>query len=248
EQNLEFARYYSDNHKDMLIDLVQQLDCQHLLHKHPAQLSGGELQRVAYIRALIQIKGNHIILLDEPYSALDKKLANTSLHLLHQFKNNNLIFLVTHNISELYQIADELLYIDKSEVILHQSIEAAMSSGYNRLPIASRINIADKIHMDISTISRVANSKYVDTPYGTKLIKEFFSESMKNDKGEDISTRKIKNILQTIIDNENKQKPVTDEKLSLLLKEKGYLIARRTVAKYREQLNIPVARLRKVIL
>ena len=109
-------------------------------------------------------------------------------------------------------------------------------------------DIADKISMDVSTVSRVANSKYVDTPYGTKLIKVFFSESMKNDKGEDISTREIKKILQTQIENENKKRPLTDEKLSALLKEKGYLIARRTIAKYREQLNIPVARLRKKIL
>ncbi len=109
-------------------------------------------------------------------------------------------------------------------------------------------DIADTIHMDVSTVSRVSNSKYVDTPYGTKLIKEFFSESMKNDQGEDISTREIKKILQTEIKNENKKKPLTDEKLSAVLKEKGYLIARRTVAKYREQLDIPVARLRKEIL
>jgi len=109
-------------------------------------------------------------------------------------------------------------------------------------------DIAEKISMDVSTVSRVANSKYVDTPYGTKLIKEFFSESMKNDQGEDISTREIKKILQTVIEKENKKKPLTDEKLSALLKEKGYLIARRTVAKYREQLVIPVARLRKQIL
>lgn len=109
-------------------------------------------------------------------------------------------------------------------------------------------DIANKINMDVSTVSRVANSKYVDTPYGTKLIKEFFSESMKNDKGEDISTREIKKILQTEIKKEDKKKPLTDEKLSALLKEKGYLVARRTVAKYREQLDIPVARLRKKIL
>ncbi len=109
-------------------------------------------------------------------------------------------------------------------------------------------DIAENINMDVSTVSRVANSKYVDTPYGTKLIKEFFSESMKNDQGEDISTREIKKILQIVIENENKKKPLTDEKLSALLKEKGYLIARRTVAKYREQLDIPVARLRKQIL
>jgi RNA polymerase sigma-54 factor len=108
-------------------------------------------------------------------------------------------------------------------------------------------DIADKIKMDISTVSRVANSKYVSTPYGTKLIKEFFSESMKNDQGEDVSTREIKKILENVILEENKKKPLTDEKLALILKEKGYPIARRTVAKYREQLELPVARLRKEI-
>lgn len=108
-------------------------------------------------------------------------------------------------------------------------------------------DVADKINMDVSTVSRVANSKYVSTPYGTKLIKEFFSESMKNDQGEDVSTREIKKILETVIIKEDKRKPLTDEKLSKILKEKGYPIARRTVAKYREQLDIPVARLRKEI-
>ena len=108
-------------------------------------------------------------------------------------------------------------------------------------------DIAKEIEMDISTISRVANSKYVDTPYGTKLLKEFFSESMKTTSGEEISTIEIKKILEKIVLNENKRKPETDEKLVKILKEKGYKIARRTVAKYREQLNIPVARLRKEI-
>ena len=106
-------------------------------------------------------------------------------------------------------------------------------------------DIADKINMDVSTVSRVANSKYVSTPYGTKLIKEFFSESMKNDQGEDVSTKEIKNILETVVLEEDKKKPLTDEKLATILKEKGYPIARRTVAKYREQLDISVARLRK---
>ena len=108
-------------------------------------------------------------------------------------------------------------------------------------------DIADKINMDVSTVSRVANSKYVSTPYGTKLIKEFFSESMKNDQGEDVSTKEIKKILETVITEENKKKPLTDEKLAAILKDKGYPIARRTVAKYREQLDLPVARLRKEI-
>jgi RNA polymerase sigma-54 factor len=101
--------------------------------------------------------------------------------------------------------------------------------------------------MDISTVSRVANSKYVSTPYGTVLIKEFFSESMKNDQGEDVSTKEIKTILKNLIAEEDKKKPLTDDKLTLKLKEKGYPIARRTVAKYREQLDLPVARLRKEI-
>ncbi len=108
-------------------------------------------------------------------------------------------------------------------------------------------DIANEIEMDISTISRVANSKYVDTPYGTKLLKEFFSESMKTTSGEEISTIEIKKILEKVVRNENKRKPETDEKLVKILNEKGYKIARRTVAKYREQLNIPVARLRKEI-
>ena len=108
-------------------------------------------------------------------------------------------------------------------------------------------DIADTIHMDVSTVSRVANSKYVDTPYGTKLIKEFFSESMKNDQGEDVSTKEIKKILETVIGEEKKRKPLTDDKLADILKDKGYPIARRTVAKYREQLGIPVARMRKEI-
>lgn len=108
-------------------------------------------------------------------------------------------------------------------------------------------DIAEIVDMDISTISRVANSKYVQTPYGTFLLKSFFSESISTESGEEVSTREVKKILQDAIDNEDKRKPLTDEKLAKLLKDKGYVIARRTVAKYREQLNIPVARLRKEI-
>lgn len=106
-------------------------------------------------------------------------------------------------------------------------------------------DIAEEVDLDISTISRVVNSKYVQTPYGTFLLKTFFSESLSTDSGEEVSTREVKKILQDAIDEENKVKPLTDEKLSRLLNDKGYNIARRTVAKYREQLNIPVARLRK---
>ena len=106
-------------------------------------------------------------------------------------------------------------------------------------------DIAEKVGLDISTISRVANSKYVQTPYGTFLLKTFFSEGITNEEGEEVSTREIKKILQDCVDDEDKLKPLTDEELMVILKEKGYPIARRTVAKYREQLGIPVARLRK---
>jgi RNA polymerase sigma-54 factor len=108
-------------------------------------------------------------------------------------------------------------------------------------------DIADITGYDISTISRVSNSKYIQTEFGIYPVKYFFSESMTNDSGEEVSTREIKKILQDCVDNENKQKPLNDDALADLLKEKGYLIARRTVAKYREQLSIPVARLRKEI-
>ncbi len=106
-------------------------------------------------------------------------------------------------------------------------------------------DIAEEIGLDISTVSRVSNSKYVNTPFGTFLVKTFFSESLTNDEGEEISTREVKKILQECVDAESKKKPLTDDKLVTILKEKGYIIARRTIAKYREQLEIPVARLRK---
>lgn len=106
-------------------------------------------------------------------------------------------------------------------------------------------DIAEKVNLDISTISRVANSKYVQTDHGIFSLKFFFSESLSTDSGEEVSTREVKKILSEAVDGEEKRKPLTDEKLANLLKDKGYNIARRTVAKYREQLNIPVARLRK---
>ena len=140
----------------------------------------------------------------------------------------------------------QTLFVTMSS-IMHYQKEYFLTGDERKLKPMILKDIADEIDMDVSTVSRVANSKYVDTPYGTKLIKEFFSESMKNDQGEDVSTREIKKILETVVEEENKKKPLTDEKLAKLLKEKGYPIARRTVAKYREQLDIPVARLRKKI-
>jgi RNA polymerase sigma-54 factor len=107
-------------------------------------------------------------------------------------------------------------------------------------------DIADQINMDISTVSRVANSKYVQTEYGTYVLKYFFSEAIVNDtSGEEVSTREVKRILSDLIVNEDKKKPISDERLMELLSEQGYNVARRTVAKYREHMDIPVARLRK---
>ena len=108
-------------------------------------------------------------------------------------------------------------------------------------------DVAERAGYDISTISRVSNSKYVQTNFGIYPLKYFFSESMQTDTGEEISTREVKKIMKEHVDAEDKRKPLTDEELATILKEKGYVIARRTVAKYREQLGIPVARLRKEI-
>jgi len=138
----------------------------------------------------------------------------------------------------------QTLFVTMS-AIMHYQKEYFLTGDERKLRPMILKDIADEIEMDVSTVSRVANSKYVDTPYGTKLIKEFFSESMTNDQGEEVSTREIKKILETVIEDENKRKPLTDERLASILLEKGYPIARRTVAKYREQLDIPVARLRK---
>ena len=140
----------------------------------------------------------------------------------------------------------ETLFVTMN-AIMHYQEEFFLDGDETKLRPMILKDIADLVGLDISTVSRVANSKYVDTPYGTKLIKDYFSESMTNDQGEEVSTIEIKNILQQVIENEDKKKPYPDDKLAELLLEKGYPIARRTIAKYRELLDIPVARLRKKI-
>ena len=140
----------------------------------------------------------------------------------------------------------ETLYVTMN-AIMHFQQNFFLDGEETKLKPMILKDIADMVGLDISTISRVANSKYVETPYGTKLIKEFFSESMKNDQGEDVSTLEIKKILKTVIEEEDKNKPLPDDQLAEILKEKGYPIARRTIAKYRDLLDIPVARMRKKI-
>lgn len=138
----------------------------------------------------------------------------------------------------------DTLYVTMRAIMEYQA-DYFMTGDETRLKPMILKDIATRINMDISTVSRVANSKYVQTPFGTFLLKSFFSESMQNTKGEEISTREIRKILQDCIEAEDKSDPFTDDHLVELLKEKGYNIARRTIAKYREQLGIAVARLRK---
>ena len=131
------------------------------------------------------------------------------------------------------------------EAIMEYQKEYFLTGDETKLKPMILKDISEKVGLDISTISRVANSKYVQTAYGTFSLKSFFSESLTNDEGEEVSTREIKKILMDCIEQEDKSKPLTDDVLTQILKEKGYNIARRTIAKYREQLDIPVARLRK---
>lgn len=129
--------------------------------------------------------------------------------------------------------------------IMHYQYDYFLTGDERKLRPMILKDIADKIDMDISTVSRVANSKYVQTEFGTFLLKSFFSEAIQTESGEEVSNKEVKKILEDNIGREDKKKPLADEKLTEILKEQGYNIARRTVAKYREQMNIPVARLRK---
>jgi RNA polymerase sigma-54 factor len=129
-------------------------------------------------------------------------------------------------------------------IMMHQK-EFFLSGDETSLRPMILKDIAEKTGLDISTVSRVANSKFVQTEYGTYRLKFFFSESLSTESGEEVSTREVKKILSDLVEGEEKRKPLSDDQLTDMLKEKGYNIARRTVAKYREQLNIPVARLRK---
>lgn len=135
--------------------------------------------------------------------------------------------------------------LNTMQAIINYQYDYFLTGDESKLRPMILKDIADRIGMDISTVSRVANSKAVQTEFGIFPLKYFFSEGIATESGEDVSSREVKNVLKELIENESKRKPLSDEKLEKLLNEKGYQIARRTVAKYREQLNIPVARLRK---
>jgi RNA polymerase sigma-54 factor len=173
-------------------------------------------------------------------SSSKNKSDNEAVHFIKQKLDSAKWFIEA--INQRYQT----LFVTIKAIIDHQNEYFLTGDEKSLRPMILK-NIADKINMDISTVSRVANSKYIDTPYGIKLVKSFFSEGMKNDEGEDISSIEVKNILEELISAENKKKPLADLAISASLKDKGYIVARRTVAKYREQLGLPVARLRKEI-
>ncbi|HNQ12686.1 MAG TPA: RNA polymerase factor sigma-54 [Bacteroidia bacterium] len=139
----------------------------------------------------------------------------------------------------------QLTLLTTMDTIMNYQYDYFLDGDETKLKPMILKDIAEIVGLDISTVSRVANSKYVQTPHGTFLLKSFFSESLSTDSGEEVSTREVKKILTEAVENENKRKPLPDEKLAKILNEKGYNIARRTIAKYREQLGIPVARLRK---
>jgi RNA polymerase sigma-54 factor len=206
---------------------------------------------------IIQVKDNEVIPLLNNKNAPTLRVSNEYKEILETYSNDKSS--AEHKQAALFikqKLDAARWYIDavnQRQNTLIQTITAIakMQKEYfitgdekNIKPMILK-DISDITGFDISTISRVVKSKYADTPHGIVYLKNLFSDSLTNDEGEEVSTKEIKNHLQEIIDKENKKKPLTDDALVTALKEKGYNIARRTIAKYREQLNIPVARLRK---
>ena len=161
KQNLDFAETHSIKNNPQTNHLISELKCDDLLSHYPHQLSGGEQQRVAFIRALISSRTSDIMLLDEPFSALDKIIKNTALEILKNYKNDNLIYLVTHDINELYQYSDELLLIENGTNQYQNDTLNAMASGQFQLPIASKLIInntphiiyADDVSLSLNTLT-----------------------------------------------------------------------------------------------
>ena len=206
---------------------------------------------------IIQVKDNEVIPMLNNKNAPTLRVSNEYKEILETYSNDKSS--AEHKQAALFikqKLDAAKWYIDavnQRQNTLIQTITAIAKiqkeyfiTGYekNIKPMILK-DISDITGFDISTISRVVKSKYADTPHGIVYLKNLFSDSLTNDEGEEVSTKEIKNHLQEIIDKENKKKPLTDDALVTALKEKGYNIARRTIAKYREQLNIPVARLRK---
>lgn len=186
----------------------------------------------------LSLNRDYISMLNEYGGAKRKSAVNDALVFIRQKLDSARGFI------DAIRQRQETLYVTMKAIMDYQYEYFLTGDDINLRPMILK-DIATIVSLDISTVSRVANSKYVQTPFGTLLLKSFFSESMLNTEGEEISTREIKKILSDTIEGENKSKPLTDDELVDLLKVQGYNIARRTIAKYRKQLNVPVARLRK---
>jgi len=174
-ENLDFAEIHSRQESENTSYLVTQLNCHDLLNKYPSQLSGGEKQRVAFIRSLISARTNQLILLDEPFSALDQDMRAKALEILNQFRTTHLVFLVTHDINELYHYADELLYINNGKIQYQGNISGAMSDGKFQLPIASKVLINNTIQIiyadDVSISLEPLKNTSIIHQYNVTIIK-----------------------------------------------------------------------------
>ena len=242
-------------------DLKAALDVILKLNPKPADASSSGTKNIHYITPdfFVFVRDGKVELSLDGRNTPELRVSKSYLKMLEEFSNSKdnrskqeAVQFVKQKIDAAKWFIDAInqrqntLYITMKAIAEIQE-EYFLTGDETKLKPMILKDVADKVGLDISTISRVANSKYVQTPYGTHLLKFFFSEGITNDEGEEVSTREIKKILKDSVENEDKSNPMTDEQLMLVLKEKGYPIARRTVAKYRGQLGIPVGRMRKKI-
>ena len=231
------------------------------LNPKPADASTNNSRNIHYITPdfFIFVRDGHVELSLDGRNLPELHVSKQYLKMLEEFSNSKnsrsqqeAVQFVKQKIDAAKWFIDalnqrqETLYVTMKAIIDLQE-EFFLTGDEGKLKPMILKDVADKTGLDVSTISRVANSKYAQTPYGTFLLKFFFSEGITNDDGEEVSTREIKKLLKNAVDNEDKSEPMNDEQLTLLLKEKGFSLARRTVAKYREQLGIPSSRMRKRI-
>ena len=242
-------------------DLKAALDEILKLNPKPADASSSSTKNIHYITPdfFVFVRDGKVELSLDGRNAPELRISKSYLKMLEEFSNSKdnrskqeAVQFVKQKIDSAKWFIDAInqrqntLYITMKAIVDIQK-DYFLTGDETQLKPMILKDVADKVGLDISTISRVANSKYVQTPYGTHLLKFFFSEGITNQEGEEVSTREIKKILKDAVENEDKANPMTDEQLMFVLKEKGYPIARRTVAKYREQLGIPVGRMRKKI-
>ena len=242
-------------------DLKAALDEILKLNPKPADASTSSTKNIHYITPdfFVFVRDDKVELSLDGRNAPELRISKSYLKMLEEFSNSKdnrskqeAVQFVRQKIDSAKWFIDAInqrqntLYITMKAIVDIQK-DYFLTGDETQLKPMILKDVADKVGLDISTISRVANSKYVQTPYGTHLLKFFFSEGITNEEGEEVSTREIKKILKDAVENEDKSSPMTDEQLMGVLKEKGYPIARRTVAKYREQLGIPVGRMRKKI-